>query len=680
MSASDDLLRVLEVLGAARPAELAAATGLPARSVSRGLAVLRGAGLVEGPQSRPQLSASGRAQARRLGPPAGSGEFDAALDAIFGPSPALSGFARLGADLIVARQLYPGRSFYPALFAYGERSGTGKTAIAELLARAFGLGPEAIVPMGHKAPGEIAGRRVRDGDGFHFEPAEHLRYPFVCLDELGEAEPEVRRRAQAICHGEPVATIEGDRIEIRATVMATWNPRAGATVLGTPYLRRALVLCADTPGVAITDLGDRIARAPDLGEGTLRLDELRRATDALPAHILSMLKAATDALTEDGRARVDRRLFELAMLGRAARYGLGPGDELAGVAYFAAVDVLVVTETVPGLVSDDWEIQFDVAAACWGDVPGLAAVAAVARRREELRGHVERKRTAQRKGDELRDLDLTGERAALRSELDEASKAITRVPSANRRAAAGVRAQLRQLRDAAGDARSLVRLDEVRALATPILSQAFELQDAIAAERRQREQIKADQAAQREAERVEDRRRLAAERANEKAVAKQQAENARRARAARTELGRLRARTTTRPAEDVAGHLVELGVLRREIERYVVDIPPLPGASIVARARRQPKPLPEKRERQRSVFVDASGRSYNHHQLAAWGSRPVLSVIDAALEALDTRERPAVTGNRPKALPAASAQILGAGSARRQLAELLPGPSLQERL
>ena len=496
MTASDDVLRALEDLGETTPAELAAATGSPSRTVTHALRRLRDAGLVDGSKSSPRLSPAARARAR-LPVPVGGGEFDEAVEAIFGPSPALSAFARLAADLIVARQLYPGRSFYPALLAYGVFSGIGKTALAELLAAALDLGTEAIVVMGHKAPGEVVGRRVSlEGGGYRFEPAEHLAFPFVCLDELGDADAEVRRHARALCHGEPVVTIEGSRVELRATVMATWNP-SGATVFGEPNLRRALVLCVDAPGVRIADLARRLRDAELAGTGraSLRLSALR-ATPALSDDVLGVLEDVFDALTEAGRVRVDRRLLELATLGRAARYQLGAGDELGGVAYCVGADLLIVTETVPGLVDDDWSVQLENVAARWGDVPGLARLAASAARRVELRKNVTAAATERRALEERDDLELTGTRAKLRAIFDEAAKAILHVPPAHRPAAAELRAKLRRLRDDAGDARSMLRLEELAELGRLVIEEACRLEAWLEHERTGAEQEKAERQAQ----------------------------------------------------------------------------------------------------------------------------------------------------------------------------------------
>ena len=143
-----------------------------------------------------RFTPAARTRARRPSPAAAPGSFDDAVEVIFGPSPALSAFARLGADLIVVHHLYPERDFHPTLLAYGTRTGTGKTALANLLADALNLErSRAIVFTPAKSAGEIVGRRVPcrtrtvslRGRG----PSEPL------LRVLRRARRRGRRRAQA---------------------------------------------------------------------------------------------------------------------------------------------------------------------------------------------------------------------------------------------------------------------------------------------------------------------------------------------------------------------------------------------------------------------------------------------------------------------------------------------------
>ena len=438
--------------------------GLPPRTVSYALSRLRGKGVVEGPKGWVRFTPAARTRARRPSPAAAPGSFDDAVEVIFGPSPALSAFARLGADLIVVHHLYPERDFHPTLLAYGTRTGTGKTALANLLADALNLErSRAIVFTPAKSAGEIVGRRVPVAPGqYRFEAADHLSLYFVCFDELGDADADVRKRVQALCHGDAVVRIEGERLEVCPSVMATWNPKDRATVLGEPYLRRGLVLCADAPGVAIKDLRLRLAQAETdgTGLGTLRLDCLRRAGE-LQASARRVLEQTREVLTEEGLSRVDGRIAELATLGRAARSGQRDG-ELGVLAYYVGTDLLIVTETVPGLVRDDWGPQLDQAMKLWGETPELVALARAASRRVELRTAAEDRASSERNRRTQEDLALTGERATLSQELHEAVVALSRVPHGYGPRAAGLKAQLTKLREDAAVTRSRSSLAAIR--------------------------------------------------------------------------------------------------------------------------------------------------------------------------------------------------------------------------
>jgi hypothetical protein len=632
MTRCEDALRALEDLGGeATPGQITAATKASERTTSRALRDLREAGLVEGPESLPRLSVAARARARLLGSVA-AGDFDEALEARFGPSPALCAFARTGADLIVAKHLYRGRSLYPALFAYGRISGTGKTALAEFLARSLALNlEEVIVPMGLKARGEVAGRR--SGGGHRFKAVDHLGYPFVCLDELGDAEPDVRRAAQAICHGEAFMTIEDKRVEIRPTVMATWNPREQTIVLGEPYLRRGLVLCADAPGVRFAGLRGRLGDAERAGWpelGTLRLDKLRPVAPALPEQARSKLEEVFEVLTEEGRARVDFRLLELGTLGRGARHGLGGSGELARIAYWVGTDVLIVTETVTGLVSDDWGIQLDKAAAWWGDVPGLAEISALAQRRLELRETAILEVVKRRNSATVERLDFGREQEELSTTLDAKRKSLERVPPAHKVMAAGLRRQLKDLKDWNAAARSSERVAELRGLSRPVLARADSFLQEIAGE-----QIAVTQALREQ--RIAERQAKDLAAAVRGAAAAAQAAKRQRRSEIRKELASLRARwaaarrrTTTRPGEDVVGKLVELHVLRVQREGYLETIKPSRLEKLWAARRGREMPQPYSVKRVRTVLVDHAGARYSRSELSNWGTTAVLEALDAA--------------------------------------------------
>ncbi len=633
-TARDDVLQALADLGGtATPTEIAAASGRPSRSVTEGLAKLRAAGLVTGPKNRPQLTNAGRAAARSLVREP-QGPFEEAVEAIFGPSPALGAFCRLAADLIVARRLYPDRAFHPALFAFGAL-GRGKTAAAELLARALGLGREAILDVPALARGEIFGRRWQVDGGWALEPASHLALPFVCLDELGEADTDVRRQAQILFHGDPVVPVEGTAVRIAGTVMATWNPRDGATVVAKPYFRRALTICVDE--VLIPDLPARL-RAAELagtGAGTLSLDSYRPVTDRVGESCIRILERVAHVLTDEGRHRVDLRMLELATLGRAARYGLESGVDLRGLAYFIGTDVLTVTETVVGLVDPDWHVPIDDIAAQLGDVPGLRELAEAARARTESRERIRGEVKVRRQAAIHEDLELTGERARLVTTIDQAVATIKTVPRTERAEAAALRARLSKVRRQASAARSRGALEEIIPVASrevafarslrAELDEAKASRDAeLARDKRDREAAARDAAAAKR----EYRRSL-------EALERQRKAEIRALRRRRAELSKLRARVRAHPGGPPSAVLADVSVLRpMDAREEIAARPTMRDVLRIVRGEPQPR---RTRTVVRRRFVDVAGRVWGHEQLAAWDWPAVHAVLDAAIAQLDAR-------------------------------------------
>jgi len=605
------------------PGEITSLTAFSARMVTTVLRGLRDDGLVDGPKTRPCLTARGRAVSRRSAALPGS-TFDDAVEETFGPSPALAGFARIGADLIVARQLLEADDFCPSLLAYGP-PGLGKTALAELFARALGLEPvEAIRDCSVLAPGELVGRRVQQpGGGYAFERASHLEAPFVCLDEIGIAEPETRRRAFALLGGRRSVLVEDDRIELACTVMATWNPTSGITVPDGAY-RRALVLNVGADGVAIKDLATRLGRSERdrLGAASLEPGLLALGPRELSEDAEGILEKLRKPLTAEGDKRLDRRLLVQATVGRAARLGLGSGDDLRAVAYWVGFDALCVTETVAGLVNP-WHFDADRLAASMAGAPGCEELVAAARRRITSCRRIADDLAAMRKDRQVEDLELTGDRAAFVESIKVTTATIARVPPQHKPQAAGLQAQLRKLSERAGDARSRAGLDELREQATPVIEQAHRLRSEID----RQERATADRAALR--------------RSHEQAAKRQQRERAtadKRRRAREARLVALRRRTTTKPREAVARQLASLGALE-PTEITITEYPePEPAAvfgSLVAWAINGADIRDACRPVTRNVrgYKDNAGRTWTPDQLREWGSPAVHAVIDAALAA-----------------------------------------------
>ncbi len=656
MSAPSSRDRILEALhahgGEASPAALADATGLAPRTITAALTRLREERLVEGPPKLPRLTPAGRATAPTLRREP-TGRLEEAVEACFGHT-ALAAFCRLGADLIAARHLFSERDFHPALFAYGAPK-RGKTAAATLLARALGLeAAEAILLAPTLSPGAVVGRRTSRGG---FEPAAHLRLPFLCLDEVGECEDPVRKQAQVLCHGDPVVTVEGERVAIAGTVMATWNPRQRFAVFSEAYWRRAVTINVDD--VHVPDLGGRLGRAAreDLGAGTLVLSALRRRVDELSPQCLGILARAEEVLLEEGAARFELRTLELATLGRAARYGLGADHDLRGLVYLVGTDWLMVTETVPGLVDAGWGLEMDRILQQLGDAPGVEDLARVAAGHALARAEAQHAAVERRQACAVEDLELTANRAAFQETITVAVAKITRVPEGERPYASGLRASLSKLRKQAGEARSAERLAELAELAGGPLEAAMALRDRIDGERRRLEAEQRQAAI--EAQQA-DREAAGAQRARLERVRAERDGCAKQLRASRDEQKALvRLRDRQRPGRDGASPaqaLVGRGLLQPLEEIRERTIEPLALASWwaqrngrVAEARVQQIPV--------RFLVDGSGRRWEERDFAAWGSPAVVELLDGLVAAADRQI--AYLEQRHAQLKAAARQPLG---------------------
>jgi hypothetical protein len=652
-TARDDVLQALvDHGGELAPAALVAATGRPERTVGRALSELRKDGLVEGPPKRPRLTAAGRqaAPALRREP---TGRFEEAVEACFGET-ALSSFCRLGADLVVARRLYPERSFHPALFAYGAPQ-RGKTSAAWLLARAVGLEPlEAILQGGTLTDGAVFGRRFPDEHSptrYRLVPAPHLSLPFFCVDEVGECDSGVRKQVQLLCHGDPVVLVEGERVRVAGTAMATWNTRERGTVFPSSYWRRSVSVLVDD--VRVPDLQARMLDAgrSGAGVGTLRLDSLRRTGDSLSRACLGVLEQARGVLFEAGTARFEIRTLELLVLGRAARYELGTDADLRGLAYFVGADWLTVTATAPGLVDPGWRVPIDELAAELGDAPGMADLAKAARahlaQREATRVAVSQRAKALA----VEDLELTGDRATLVATIDQAVASIKVVPAADKARAAGIRARLATLRQRAGAARSTGGLREVVETCRPVIAEAQALRARIDYERAREAVERRRAAAEQQAAGREAKARAAADKDRERQARQRAQARAKALRRRRAELEKLSRRVKTRPGEDPAAELERLGVVRRTTVREERPVPLGLRAGLDALRGR---PVERRTEQvSRLVFVDLAGRRYRPAELGTWGP-PSKAALKAALWDIDAQlaGRPPASGSARPGPPA----------------------------
>jgi hypothetical protein len=636
-------IAVLEelVAGALSPRDLAERTGRAPRTVTKDLARLRDAGLVDGPKTAPRPTTAGYGLVRPL-PPVPRTAYDRMVADIL-PAP-LAALARLVVDAVVFRRHFPEHARQPGFVVFGSK-GTGKTAVAELVAQALGFEFRTVLrELSSLSPGGLVGRRRQEAGGrWVFDSSEVADLPFVVLDEADKAEGELRREMFRLFGEHPRIVIEGSDVLLRGVPLVVFNAPLGKGETGLPtnvlheaHFRRSIVCSTHgLPAHQIDELPVRLRRhyADPVASGPLvSLADCTPPGERLPDAAVAVLRLIREVLTTVGRPFVQLEALEVVTLGRAGRLGCRPGDNLAGAVAGVVTDVLTCWETVPGVVEPGWTVDPDAWRRALGDAPGMEEFLAAASRAAEHRRAVTVERAARRSRADVEDLSLTGERARLRALLDEAISSISRVPKGYGPQAAGLRAQLRKLREDAGTARSKERLEEIAANAAPVLSQASDLvraiyQRRIEIERAQRARVEADRQAK---ELAGAHRRalavaLAAKRERRREIRKKLAPW-------RKKWADARRRTTTRPDEDVPRRLVELRVVSEQRERYLEAREPDALERWLARRRRRPEPQRTPIERVHVFFVDRADRRYGLRELSSWGTPAVLEAIDASIE------------------------------------------------
>ncbi len=354
--AAENDTAVLTALAAAgdtgiRPGgELAGAAGLPettarvvvARLVTRGLARRDG-------KRRIWATAAGCAEAG-AGTPGPS--LAPALDDAIGclPAEALRAFTRLQVAAIpvrwhFAREIADG---WPAFISIGPTS-TGKTAIARLICRIYGLEPlVAIRAAFRETAGSLVGRRERDAQsptGWRVEPSPVLSLPYVAIDEWDKASAAVQAAAGGLLMGDTADVLERERFEIRPTPYITLNAsREGLHALHDAHVRRSVVLDTGPLQPLLRDLDEDVARL--LGGVViphLHLDRIRPPMASLPADLRALLRSELHAgLTERGRQLTDVETLSRLALGRSAI----TGGSLEDAALATAADYLTCASTL----------------------------------------------------------------------------------------------------------------------------------------------------------------------------------------------------------------------------------------------------------------------------------------------------------------------------------------------
>lgn len=492
-----------EVGGAAAPGELGAALGLDHDTQANVIRGLRAARLAAGTKRRVELTAAGWAQATAAPSLTRSDVLEEAA----------AGWERIGAyahaawlrllcSAVVARHhLAAARPRgHLGFMAIGE-TGTGKTSPVELTAHLFGLDAAAVKRFLYtETPGSLLGRRERDGSSYRLVASEAAGLPLLLLDEFDKAGKPAQTMGWAFFQGETTARYEGQAWPVRPVPVLTANQADSGDryrLLRQEYRRRCVVLDAGYMrgrGDAIEDMLSAYYRTARPGGLCLAL--LQPPAERLSGEGLAVLQLARAALTEAGRAEfpgVDA--LELAALGRLALTG---STDHRAAAYATALDYLHASETVPGQVTEGWQLDLAAVRRWLGQEAAgpLAAAVQAARAGRQQAARQARCRVAER--EQLAD-DLTRARDALAERLRLSSVALQPrklgpLSDTRKADAGGIRGLLGKLRGEAAACRSAARLAELTARAAAPLADAERITAEATAEleRRQRERREAD--------------------------------------------------------------------------------------------------------------------------------------------------------------------------------------------
>jgi hypothetical protein len=557
-------------------------------------------------------------------------------------------FLELLLSAVVARRHVDQQDPHLGFMAIGA-TGTGKSAMAGVACELLGLDPaEHTLLLAEQTEGSVLGRREPTPDGWRYSPTPAMALPLVFFDEFDKGDDAVRRATLPYFQGRLDVVREGQRFRYAPTPMLAANPpRSGDRYgqLRVEYQRRSVVLDSGDSRAVVAGLEEALTAFYDEPRrpwrGVLRLDELAPPAADFPEGLRRFLSTVVSLLTDAGaEVFCGARALELVTVGRAGLVGVDTEEGLVALAIATAHDYVACAESLPGLVQAGWHGQLEALREQVGPDVDLAALdAALVRRRAELDG-VARQLRAARKAERAEDLAVVGARGELVAELRYAIADLDgrRVPPAHRVKAAGIRAQLAELRDPAGRATTHARVAELRELAAGPLAAAHELRRTIDAEKAWAEEAKRQQLEARKREREAQRRHPSARTAD--VHQKRQWEQALTAvRTSARELERLWRRKATRKGE----HPIE--VLRALV---------LPGGHPVVEYHApppQPRPAPDRTFGQRireRLATRPAGRwhstidtavSYTGASLTEWGSpsRALLEPAMAELYALEDR-------------------------------------------
>jgi hypothetical protein len=508
--------RVLEVLVAAgdlglQSGQVAAASGLAARTCRAAVDRLLGRLLAtrEGQRGRLRATMAGRSEAGAGAPGVDlMPQLEEAIDCF--PTQAHRAFLRLLLSGIVARHHLAGfyHDGWGGFIALGPTN-TGKTSMAKLPCGVFGWPPVGTVRMlPDETAGSVFARRVQGADGWSVVIPPVLGEAYVCFDEWDKADPDVRKQAGQLLMGYVATELEGQRIEIRPTVMVCLNTGPeGLRVMPQAYVRRAVVLDTGPLEGMLGDIDQAMRKLFRSHIPRLQLALLRPPADELADADRAALRTGLRAgLTADGWRLCDVEVLSRLTLGRAALTG---DQDLRRAALATAVDYLATAATV-GHTRPGW------AAPLMAQLGGRGPLAPDAGAAEEELDRRHRAQAQKESRERQQMLEFAADREQRAQLLLNAKAALGRVRDPEAR---GVAAALARATKNVRGARSRVSLDEAWSQATTWLDQATRI-------RRAREEAKASVVQRRRAE----QQSRQAQRAASRAEKRQQAEHRRQER------------------------------------------------------------------------------------------------------------------------------------------------------
>jgi len=543
----------------------------------------------------------------------------------------MKAFARLLLSGIVARHHLRWRAERPGIpggfgsFVLAGPTKAGKTSMARAVCQVFGFSETLSIRTAQtESPASLWGRRVQDlGGSYRLEPADALRRPFLCVDELDKAPADLQRALLLLAQGDAQVPGEGDQVlEIAPTVLFCVNDSPAR--IHEAYRRRSVVLDLAPLRPLLVDVHLAMRELLSGALPQLDLDRLRPPAAELSQSARQLLLVGLkEGLTEIGWELLDDRALEVLTLGRAALVDV----DLDTAAAATAVDYLACARTLDQTRPGTPARLVEQLGGTGGMVPHPA------RAEQEIISH----RRSAAKEKQAESLKLITARAEWAEEIHQLTRDISRVPPAHRAKAAGLRAALTDLRRRVLATRSDESLTEVLEVGARPIEEAQRLAVVVDDERRQADLDKAWEAERKRRAKADE----AALRAQRQEALRADAAHKRRLRKAlgerRRELQELYDRVQLKPSENWLAKLVAAGCVQR-VE--TVRQREAPQGLDAYRSREHWRNAPRIVTEAMVGYQDCRGAVHDPKTLRAPGTRAVREVIEAAAAADGIQLRP----------------------------------------